>query len=295
MATNVERDEATGTETTGHEWDGIKELNTPLPKWWLYVFYACIVWSIAYWIAMPAWPTGGSGTDDYTKGVLGYSQRNVVAEQLTEARTKQAQYIEAIAAADLEQIAADDEMLRFSLAGGAAAFGDNCAGCHGSGAQGFKGYPNLNDDAWIWGGTLEDIHTTLLYGIRWDEFDDTRFNMMPAYGTDGILTPEEIDLVADYVLSLSGQAELSDAQFEQAAEIYTIQCAACHGDEGEGITELGAPNLRDSIWLYGGDKADVVESITHSRAGVMPGWVDRLDPVTIKQLAVYVHSLGGGQ
>ena len=294
MATNVERDEATGTETTGHEWDGIKELNTPLPKWWLYVFYACIVWSVVYWIAMPAWPTGGSGTDDYTKGVLGYSQRQVVTEQVAAAKAAQSEYRDAIAAADLEGIVADDELLRFSLAGGAAAFGDNCAACHGSGAQGFKGYPNLNDDAWLWGGTLEDIHTTLLYGIRW-EHDETRFNIMPAYGTDGILTAEEIDLTADYVLSLSGAAELSAEQQEAGATIYAEQCAACHGDAGEGIMELGAPNLADTIWLYGGDKADVVETITYSRAGVMPGWVDRLDPVTIKQLTVYVHALGGGQ
>ena len=294
MATNIERDEVSGTDTTGHEWDGIKELNTPLPKWWLYVLYACIIWSIVYWIVMPAWPTGGEGTNDYTGGVIGYSQREVVTGQLADARAAQSQYIDAIEAAELEEIAADDELLRFSLAGGAAAFGNNCAACHGSGAQGFKGYPNLNDDAWIWGGTLEDIHTTLLYGIRW-EHDETRFNAMPAYGTDGILTSEEIDLMADYVMSISGQIELPAEQKEAGATIYTEQCAGCHGDEGKGLTELGAPNLTDSIWLYGGEKADLVETIHYSRAGVMPGWVDRLDPATIKQLTVYVHSLGGGQ
>lgn len=290
MAHERERDHHTGTETTGHEWDGIKELNTPLPKWWLYVFYATIVWSIGYWIVYPAWPLAAS----YTKGIWGYSQRERVMENVEQAKAAQSGFVDRIREASLQDIVADDELRQFAMAGGRAAFGDNCAACHGTGAQGAPGgYPSLVDDAWLWGGTLDDIHTTLEVGIRADH-PDTRLSEMPAFGVDQILSREEIDQVSEYVLSLSGTAANQQAA-EAGATIFADNCAACHGENGEGMVEMGAPNLADAIWLYGGEKADVVYTVTHSRAGVMPAWSGRLSPETIKQLTVYVHELGGGQ
>ena len=289
MAQKPDVDEITGIETTGHEWDGIKELNTPLPRWWLYVLYATIVWSIGYWILMPAWPLVSS----YTKGFLGYSQRASVAQSIADATAAQSEFRDAIEKAALADIAQDANLLEFALAGGEAAFGDNCAPCHGRGAQGAKGYPNLNDDDWIWGGSLDEIHDTLKFGIRSDH-DETRSNEMPAFLRDGLLERPQVTDVASYVLSLSGSEEDSEA-VARGEEIYIEQCAACHGDDAGGLVELGAPNLRDGIWLYGGDKGAVVETISNSRAGVMPYWQGRLDEVTLKQLAIYVHSLGGGQ
>ena len=284
-----EKDSVTGVETTGHEWDGIKELNNPLPKWWLYVLYATIIWSIGYWIAMPAWPLITS----YTKGVLGHSQRANVAAEIAAVNEARSEFRQKISESDLEAIRDDDALLEFALAGGSSAFGDNCAPCHGSGAQGAKGYPNLNDDNWIWGGTLEDIHYTLLYGIRANH-EETRESEMPAFGADGILAREEINDLAEYVLALSGSGEDAEAA-ARGETLFADNCSACHGEVGAGDQSLGAPNLTDAIWLYGGEKADVVESIANSRRGVMPHWQGRLDEVTIKLLTLYVHSLGGGQ
>jgi cytochrome c oxidase cbb3-type subunit 3 len=288
MPTKVEKDAITGQETTGHEWDGIKELNTPLPKWWLYVLYATIVWSVAWWILFPSWPWGAG----YFPGVTGANQRVEFEARAAAAREGQAQYLDRIAAADLSQISQDPDLLSFALAGGGAAFADNCAPCHGPGGAGQGYYPTLADDAWIWGGTLDDIQTTILHGIRSDD-EETRFNEMPAFG-DGMLSAEEIDATAEYVLSLSGKSD--DAELAaQGATTFADQCAVCHGEQGEGLAELGGPRLNDQIWLYGGDKADVVAQIRQPRHGVMPAWSGRLDPETIKILAVYVHSLGGGQ
>ncbi len=289
MVTQVEKDEITGTDTTGHEWDGIKELNTPLPRWWLWVLYACIVWAIGYWIAMPAWPMLWG----YSTGVIGYSQRATVAAQIEQANAVRAVYRDKVSVASLEEIKSDPELLEVALAGGRAAFGDNCAPCHGSGAQGFKGYPNLNDDAWLWGGTLDDIHTTVAFGIR-STHEDTRVNDMPAFLRDEVLSRAEVAQVADYLLSLSGAAP-EGAEIAAGKVIFDDNCAACHGPEAQGMAELGAPNLTDPIWLYGGDRSTLIETISYSRAGVMPAWTGRLDAVTIKELAVYVHSLGGGK
>lgn len=289
MADNKEIDQVSGTETTGHEWDGIKELNTPLPRWWLWTFYATCLWALAYWVVMPAWPLVSS----YTTGVLGYSSREQLAQSLVEARAAQAQYLDRIEQASLSEITNDRELLDFALAGGESAFAVNCSQCHGLGAAGFTGFPNLNDDDWIWGGSLEAIHQTIQYGVR-SEHDETRFNEMPAFGRDEILDREQINDVAEYVLSLSG-SETDPAAAQRGSEIFAEQCAACHGEDGTGIPDLGAPNLTDAIWLYGGDKADVMETVTNSRSGMMPAWTGRLDDTTIKQLAVYVHSLGGGE
>ncbi|HEU4476754.1 MAG TPA: cytochrome-c oxidase, cbb3-type subunit III [Methyloceanibacter sp.] len=283
------RDPETDAETTGHEWDGIRELNQPLPTWWLYVFYATVVWAIGYWLLMPAWPLVAS----YTKGMLGYSQRETVAAQLEAAKALKAEYRDKIAQSDLATINEDPELLRFALAGGEAAFGDNCAPCHGRGAQGAFGYPNLRDDAWLWGGTLDDIQLTILHGIRSDD-PKTRSGEMPAFGRSGLLSEPQIGDVAEFVLSLSGRSD--DAQAAgRGAEVYAATCAPCHGAQGKGNLAIGAPDLSDELWLYAGDKDTIAGSIRNGRAGMMPAWAHRLDAETVKELAIYVHSLGGGQ
>ena len=288
MPTKIEKDAISGQETTGHEWDGIKELNTPLPKWWLYTFYATIAFSLVYVVLYPAIPSFSG----HTPGVLGYNSRVAVEERLAEARARQAEFWDAIAAAELSEIAAEPARLNFALTGGAAAFADNCAPCHGQGGAGRPGgFPVLADDAWIWGGALDDIHTTLLHGIR-NGGDEARDSEMPAYAD--ILEPAQIEAVADYVLSLSG-TEHDGAGATAGQEIYADNCAACHGEAGEGLRELGGPRLNDQIWLYGGSRDEVIRQIRQPRMGVMPGWQDRLDASTIKMLTVYVHSLGGGE
>ena len=287
MPTKIEKDAISGQETTGHEWDGIKELNTPLPRWWLYTFYACIVFSLVYVILYPAIPSLSS----HTPGVLGYNSRVELEGQLAEARARQAASWDAIAAAELSEIRSNADNLTFALAGGAAAFADNCAPCHGQGGAGRPGFPVLADDAWIWGGSLDDIHTTLLHGIR-NGGDEARESEMPAYAD--ILEPEQIEAVADYVLSLSG-AEHDGSSAAAGQEVYAENCAACHGEAGEGLRELGGPRLNDQIWLYGGSRDEIVSQIRQPRLGVMPGWQERLDASTIKMLTVYVHSLGGGE
>ena len=274
--------------TTGHEWDGITEFNKPLPRWWLWTFYATVIWSIGYWIAMPAWPL----VEGYTRGLLGYSQRAVVAERIADSRAMQAQYVEQIADASLEEIRADPELLSFALAGGRSAFAVNCSQCHGSGAEGSVGYPNLNDDDWLWGGSLEEIAFTIRHGVRNESDEDARFNEMPAYGRDELLEPEQIEAVVRYTMSLSsGEGAAAEGE---GATIFAEECATCHGEDGKGIVELGAPDLTDAIWLYGGGYESIRAQVENSRGGVMPNWSGRLPPETIKQLAIYVHSLGGG-
>jgi cytochrome c oxidase cbb3-type subunit III len=282
-------DAATGIETTGHEWDGVKELNKPLPRWWLLTFYATVVWAIGYWVVYPAFPTRVG----YTRGTLGYSQRATVADEVRTARAAQGGLRERLAAASFDEIEHEPDLLRFAMAGGAAAFQTNCAPCHGRGAQGFVGYPNLNDDDWIWGGTIEDIHKTISNGVRSDH-QDARSTQMPRYGLDKLLEDAQITDAAEYVLSLSGRST-DAAAANRGQTVFADQCASCHGVDGKGKEDQGAPNLTDDIWLYGGSKQAVVESIRTGRGGMMPAWVDRLDPVTLKMLAVYVHSLGGGK
>jgi len=290
MADHKEIDAISGVETTGHEWDGIKELNNPLPNWWRLVFYACIVWSIGYWIVYPAWPL----INGYTKGMLGYSSRGEVAQEIAAAEARQSVMLESVRNASLEEIRTDENLLSFALAGGRSAFAVNCSQCHGSGAQGAVGYPNLNDDEWLWGGTLEDIAYTIRHGVRNTVDEDARFSEMPAFGRDEILSREEIDNVVQYVQHLSGQP--ADATMAAAgSDIFADQCSFCHGEDGGGMQEVGAPALNNAIWLYGGDAQTIHTTVTNSRHGVMPAWGRILDDATVKQLAVYVHSLGGGQ
>jgi cytochrome c oxidase cbb3-type subunit 3 len=289
MPTKIEKDEISGTETTGHEWDGIKELNTPLPKWWLYTFYATVAWALVYFVLYPAIPTLGS----HTAGTLGYSSRAEVAANLEELRVQRAPFMNRIAAAPLEEIRNTPELLNFAIAGGRMVFAENCAPCHGPGGSGRRGFPNLADDVWLWGGTLADIHQTISHGVR-NADDQSRVSQMPRFGVDGVLTAAQIADVAEFVLSLGNRAE-DQARVARGAAIFAENCVACHGERGEGNPQFGAPALNSAVWLYGGDRATIIESITTARAGSMPSWSSRLDAGTIKMLAVYVHALGGGR
>ena len=276
-------------ETTGHSWDGIEEYNNPLPKWWVYIFYACIVWAIGYTIAYPAWP----GIKGATAGVLGYSTRGEVAAEIERVNTSLAPINAKLEAAELTAITEPGELNDYAKSAGAAVFKTWCAQCHGSGADGAVGYPNLQDDDWLWGGDIEAIHTTVSHGIRNEEDGDARFSEMPAFGDD-YLEDEQIEAVVNYVMSLSGDAK--DASLvADGAVVFADECSACHMEDGTGDRAQGAPNLTDAIWLFGGDYDSIKETVTYSRAGVMPNWNTRLTEAQIRAVSAYVHQLGGGE
>ena len=284
-------DAITGTATTGHVWDGIRELNTPLPRWWVWLFYATIIWSVGYWLVYPAWPLVSS----YTKGLFDWHSREAVVGDLDALKKQRGPMVDKLAAASLQEIASDPQLLDFARAQGRPAFAENCAPCHGSGGGGAKGYPNLNDDEWIWGGKFTDIVQTIRYGVRSGDPKSRQGPVMPAFGRDGILKRADIEIVADYARSLAGLPVDSKADLAAGKKIFAGSCAVCHGDDGKGKRDVGAPNLTDAVWLYGSDKAAIVEGLWNGRGGVMPAWVGRLDDTTIKALAVYVHTFGGGE
>ncbi|MEM8539316.1 MAG: cytochrome-c oxidase, cbb3-type subunit III [Pseudomonadota bacterium] len=290
MAEKNEVDEISGIETTGHEWDGIKELNNPLPRWWLWTLYATIVFAIGYTIAYPAWP----GITGATKGVLGWSSRADVAADIAAVEAGRAELATKLVSTELTEVSSDPDLLQFAVAGGSSAYKVYCSQCHGSGAAGGDIYPNLVDDDWIWGGKIDDIHLTLMHGIRHPGDDDTRFNEMPRYGADEILERDQIIDVAWYVRQISNQEFEAEAA-ARGQTVYADNCAACHGEMGEGIRDLGGPRLNDAIWLYGGSHEEIVAQINNPKQGVMPAWSTRLPEVTVRQLALYVHSLGGGE
>ncbi len=281
-------DEISGVETTGHEWDGIRELNNPMPRWWVWTFYATIVWALGYTIAYPAWPM----LSEATRGVLGYSSRANVAQDLQVAKAAQTVYLDRIAAAPLADIVADPELAQFAISGGASAFKVNCAQCHGSGAAGSAGFPNLNDDDWVWGGSIDEIYTTIAHGIRFEGDADTHVSEMPAFGD--MLQPEEIRQVAAYVVSLTGTPH-DGSMVESGKQLFADNCASCHGEDAKGNREMGAPNLADAIWLKGEGEEAIANQVRAPKHGVMPAWLPRLGEPTVKQLAVFVHSLGGGE
>lgn len=282
-------DHLSGVETTGHEWDGIKELNNPLPRWWLWTFYGCIVWAIAYTIAFPAWPLISSATS----GVLGYSSRAELADTMRAVEEANGAVVSRIAESPLEEILADPELARFATSAGSSAFKVNCSQCHGTGAAGGPGYPNLNDDAWIWGGTIDEIYHTIAHGVRSPTDPDTRYNFMPNFGADQMLDRESIKGLAAYVASLSGLEGGIDTP--ESAQMFVDNCASCHGDRGIGMPEIGGPALDDQIWLYEGSLEAITAQIDRPRHGMMQAWSEKLDDATLKELAVYVHGLGGGQ
>jgi cytochrome c oxidase cbb3-type subunit III len=283
--------------TTGHVWDGVEELNNPLPRWWVYIFYATIVWGVIYTILYPAWPLPSGAT----QGVLGFSTRAQVAEDIAALNAKNAVLMDQLAAADLTTLEPNSELYNFAVNGGGAIFRANCSQCHGSGAAGVQasGYPSLLDDDWLWGGTIEDIAYTVTHGIRNEQSPDTHWSQMPAFGES--LTPEEIDALVNHVLAISGQ-DHDAALAATGSTLFLDNCAACHGDNGEGMKDVGAPNLTDAIWLYGGDADTLRHSITYARFGVMPAWSEDyrqggggLTQAEINAVATYVHQLGGGE
>ncbi|WP_374378430.1 cytochrome-c oxidase, cbb3-type subunit III [Dongia sp.] len=285
----IERDDATGVQTTGHEWDGIKELNNPLPRWWLLVLYATVIYGLGYTVFYPAWPSLSS----YTKGILGYNSHADYYTEAAAAAEAKKQFTDRIAQMSVADIEKDPQLLEFSLAGGKAVFNENCAQCHGVGGQGQKGFPVLADDNWLWGGQLADIEQTVRHGIR-SEDAEARQSQMPRFGADAILDAAAINDVAEYVVSLSG-GEADAAAKERGAKVFAENCVACHGETGAGNKDMGAPSLTANIWQFTGDKAAFVAQVTNPRHGVMPAWQGRLNDDLIKMVTVYVHSLGGGQ
>lgn len=276
--------------TTGHSWDGIEEYNNPLPRWWLWSLYATIVWAIGYTIAYPAWPMINSAT----AGVLGYSTRAEVAEDIAAVERSNEAINAKLASVELAEIATDPELEGYAKSAGAAVFRTWCAQCHGSGAAGVQasGYPNLLDDDWLWGGTVEEIHATISHGIRNETDDDARYSEMPAFGE--LLEEEEIVQVVNYVQSLSGTPQ-DASMVEAGAVVYEDNCSSCHMEDGTGDRSQGAPNLTDAIWLYGGSYEKLLETVNYSRFGVMPAWTDRLSEAELRAVSTYVHGLGGGE
>jgi cytochrome c oxidase cbb3-type subunit 3 len=281
-------DDTAGLPTTGHEWDGIREYDKPMPRWWVITFIVTIIWAIGYTVVYPAWPT----LTGYTKGTSGWSSRRDLSAQLKSVSLERAPILAKIEALPVDQIVKDPKLTRFAVEGGRSAFKVYCAQCHGSGAAGSKGYPNLNDDDWLWGGKLADVHQTINHGVRYAGDETGRTSQMPAFGKDGVLKPAQIAQVVSYVRTLAGQ-DKPNRTSALGATVFAENCAACHGADGKGNREFGAPNLTDAIWLYGGDRASQTATVTNARYGVMPAWGQRLDAVTVKELAVYVHSLGG--
>jgi len=290
MADNKRIDHATGTPTVGHEWDGIEELDTPMPRWWLYILYATIVFAIGYCIAYPAWPLLTRGTP----GVLGWTSKGQLEAELAADQKAKAATLAAIDRLPIEEIEKNPTLMHAAIDGGRAAFRINCSACHGSGAAGSKGYPNLNDDDWLWGGDVKSIQQTLLDGVRFPGDDNTRMSQMPAFGKDEILKADEVQDVVSYVRFISHQ-EAASPSAKRGSAIFANNCAVCHGPNGGGNRTVGAPNLTDKIWLYGGDRDTLTQTVTNARYGIMPAWGQKLDPVTLKMVAVYVHSLGGGE
>jgi cytochrome c oxidase cbb3-type subunit 3 len=276
-------------ETTGHSWDGIEEYNNPLPRWWLWTFYLCIIWAIGYSIAYPAWPL----VKGATTGLLGYSTRGEVAVDIQKFDAMNAAVEAELAAADVTQVEPNSPLYDYATNAGAAVFRANCSQCHGSGAAGNVGYPNLLDNDWLWGGSVDEIAYTIKHGIR-NETDDSHYSEMPRFGVDELLEPEQIDQVVEFVLQLSGSNFDVDMASAGAA-VFEENCSACHAEDGTGDRSQGAPNLADAIWLYGGDRETIHETVSEARFGVMPAWGARLSEAEVNAAAIYVHTRGGGE
>ena len=287
----VKHDPVTGQATTGHEWNGIEELDTPVPKVVVASLVVTTIFAIICWVLYPTFPLGRT----YTKGLTGFDQRNEVTMQVAKADAARAvawtAQVETMAYADIE---ADPDLLLPAKEAGRTLFDDNCAACHGVNATGGPGFPDLSAKAWLWGGEPETIEETIRVGIN-STHDDTRVSQMMAFGRDGILDREQIGNVVVYVRSLSGAlpAEGSAERIEAGSQVFAENCVACHGDDAKGNHDLGAPNLTDASWIYGGDAQSVYSSVYSGRQGHMPHWGDRLSPLQIKLLTLYVHTLEG--
>ncbi len=277
-------DEHSGVETTGHEWDGIRELDNPLPRWWLWSFIACIGIAIIGWVLFPAWP----GIHGYTPGILHLSDRANVERELGKLQSVRGEEGKRLTNASLEEIERDPQLQAYAFAVGQSVFGDNCATCHGTGGTGGKGYANLKDDVWLWGGSPEQIQATITHGVRSGD-PAAHISQMPAFGRDGLLAPEQVGDLTEYVVWLSHRPA-DQAAVGRAAPIFAAQCSSCHGPAGQGNQAFGAPNLTDADWLYGAERDAIHGQIQNGRGGVMPAWGGRFSPETIKALAVFIHA-----
>ncbi|MGB3877074.1 MAG: cytochrome-c oxidase, cbb3-type subunit III [Shinella zoogloeoides] len=288
MATE-RKDPATGRLTTGHEWNGIEELETPIPRVVIFFLTVTTLFAIGYWILMPAWPLGVT----YTKGLLGIDQRAVVTKQVEDAAATRAAWTGRIAEASLADIAADPDLMNHVRETGRTLFIDNCAACHGTRGTGGPGFPNLAAKAWLWGGEPDTVAETIRIGINATN-DETRVSQMMAFGRDGVLDDGQVRAVAAYVRSLSDlpMGASDKALVEDGKQVFADNCVACHGEDGHGSTDVGAPNLTDATWIYGSDAQTVYTTIYSGRQGHMPHWEGRLSPVDIKILALYVGTLG---
>ncbi len=277
-------DDLTGRPTMGHEFDGIEELNTPMPRWWLWTFYLTIIWGIGYTIAFPAWPMISGAT----KGLLGYSTRGEVSADIAAHEASNAALVADLNAVDLTEFDPQSDLHRYAVARGASVFRAQCSQCHGSGAAGAVGYPNLLDNDWLWGGSLDEIAYSVRHGIRNETDFDAHYSEMPAFGD--ILAREEIETLVNFLPSLA------HADWDSAGGVlFADNCASCHGARGLGDRSLGAPNLADAIWLYGGDRESLRMTLINARFGVMPAWGQRLTEEDVRAVSTYVHSLGGGE
>lgn len=283
-----ERDPYTGHLTTGHEWNGIKELNTPVPRP-VYVFLiAAFAFAVGYWVLMPAWPLGVT----YTRGLLGIDQRTTVQEKLQEAALARSVWTQRIETASFDAVAADARLMEIVRETGRTLFGDNCAACHGRDARGNKGFPNLTTSSWLWGGNADAIAETVRVGIN-SAHPDSRASQMLAFGRDGMLPRKDIENVVAYVKSLSEPPAAGQGKdgLQAGKAVFDANCATCHGERGEGNPEMGAPDLSDRIWIYGGDRDSIFATVWNGRQGQMPTWEQRLTPVERKILALYLLDL----
>lgn len=290
MPTKIEKDSVSGQDTTGHEWDGIKELDTPLPKWWLYTFYACIAVAFGLFLLYPSIPYGPG----YWHGLLGYSQRKMVDAEVAKLADTRKGAMDKIAALSFDDIKADPALLEVALTKGKITFEENCQACHGAGGSGRPGFPALAAGSWLWGGKLADIQRTVTHGIRSGD-PSAHTSAMPVFGAGGLLKPEEIQQIADFVWSKFYTHATEGQDVSAGAALFAQNCAPCHGAEGQGNRLVGAPRLNSRIHLYGDARETIVAQVTQPRQGVMPNWNARLDPATIKAVTLYVHSLGGGE
>jgi len=279
-----EVDPVTGYDTTGHDWNGIKELNTPFPKIALVFLLLAFLYSVAAWILLPAWPTGRA----YTRGLLGLDQGQMAVKGFEELGSLRQGWMARFDQPDFAALAADPALMAAAMPAAARLFGDNCAACHGTGGTGGPGFPVLDDGYWLWGGDPETVAETIRVGINSTD-PDTRVAEMPSFSWMG---RDDRAALAGFVASLpSGKADWTGP----AATLFTDNCAACHGDAGEGGLLNGAPSLTDAATIYGQDEATVAETLRRGRKGEMPSWAPRLSAAEIDLLALYVTRLGGGE
>jgi cytochrome c oxidase cbb3-type subunit 3 len=295
VPTKIEKDTLSGRTTTGHEWDGLKELNTPLPRWWLYTFFACIVAAAVIMLLYPSVPLGST----YFHGLLETSSRATVAADVQALQAQRAVFIDRLKTTPIAQVKDDKQLLAVALADGRIVFANNCQPCHGAGGEGRIGYPSLADDTWLWGGTLADIQRTVTYGIR-SGHEKARNSVMPSFGASALLTPGQIDALADYVWGAFYGHAGAGQDLSKGQALFAENCAICHGVNGEGNRTFGAPPLKSAVHLYGDAREAIVAQINNPHLGVMPSWEKKtnttgLDEASIKSVAIYVHALGGGE